>query len=218
MNHNTAKRNKRARRIQTYAKRTGASIDAVKQDIDDKRLTFDTKLDIYKSGEIPPDPNAHYFNLDVDQEEYDLIMRMRTIKRKYCELEFAEIKKLNEAEQLEEEDNVIANDSEDEPAGKPEYNHAVHYDPGTTVIVNVGNKKFTLQKKLSVNFEWSKFVKLTNVNEVALTSEDMKFFSTIEKGATVILRGLQIMEDEYYALVDIHEVIVHSNTRIEFLV
>jgi hypothetical protein len=171
MNHNTARRNQRARRIQTYAKRTGASIDAVKQDIDDKQLTFDTKLDIYKSGEIPPDPNAHYFNLDVDEEEYDLIMRMRTIKRKHCELEFAEIKKINEAEQLEQENSLIANDSEDEPAGKPEYNPAEHNDPGTTVIVKFGNEKFILQKKLSVEFEWSKFVKLTNNNEVALTQK-----------------------------------------------
>ena len=36
MNHNTARRNQRARKMQIYAKRTGASIDAVKQEIDDK--------------------------------------------------------------------------------------------------------------------------------------------------------------------------------------
>jgi hypothetical protein len=173
-------------------------------------------LDIYKGEEIPPDPDAHFFNIDVNQEEYDVIMRMRTIKRKHCELEFAEIKIINEAEQLEQEDTLIANDSKDEP-GKPIYDPLVHNDkPGTRVIVKFGNEKHELQKK--VNVQLSNFVKLTNNNEVALTSEDMNFFSTIKKGTSVMMRGLQILEEEHATLVDIHEIIVHSNTKIELKV
>ena len=142
-------------------------------------------------------------------------MRMRTIKRKRCELEFEEIRRNNEAQLLEQEDSLIVNDSKDEP-GKPIYDPQIHDDVGTSVFVKIGNNKSKLVGKIAV--ELSNFVKLTYKNEVALNSEDKIFFSTLKKGTSVMMRGLPILEEEHSYLCDIHEIIVHTTTDIKLKV
>ena len=80
-NHNTKRRNLRARRIKAYAMSTGESIDVIKQKIKDKELLFDTSFNVYKSGECPPTSDCHICSIGVNKEEYDLIMKLRKHKR-----------------------------------------------------------------------------------------------------------------------------------------
>ena len=61
----------------------------------------------------------------------------------------------------------------------------------------------------------SKFVKFTKNNDVVLNSEDEIFFSTLKTGTTVMMCGLDILEDEHSYLCDVHIIIIDSMTDIK---
>jgi hypothetical protein len=147
-NHMTKKRNMRSRRIKAYAKSTGKSIDVIKQEIMDKELLFDTNFNVYKSGEHPPTSDFHICSIDVNKEEYDLIMKLRKTKRKYAEEKFPEIRRENAAQLLAEDASTSENNSKEE-VGKPDYDLEVHNEePGTRVFIKFGNERSNLEKVL----------------------------------------------------------------------
>ena len=85
-------------------------------------------------------------------------------------------------------------------------NSKVHKNmDNVSVFLHHGESKIALM-------EIPKFIKVTNQNNVKLSSEDETIFSTLKIGTTVMIRGL-----EYHDcfICDIHEVVVNSNTDIK---
>ena len=80
-----------------------------------------------------------------------------------------------------------------------------------TVYVKCGKKKAGKLGTIQI----SKFVKLTKAKYVVLTKEDETFFSTIEKGTTVMMREHAILEECTSYLCDVHEIVANSNTDIK---
>ena len=84
-------------------------------------------------------------------------------------------------------------------------NSKVHKNmDNVSVFVHHGESKIALM-------EIPKFIKVTNRNNVNLSPEDEIFFSTLQTGTTVMIRGLEY-HDCY--ICDINEVIVNSKTII----
>ena len=72
----------------------------IKQKFNDIELLFDTNVNIYKSGDLPPTSDSHICSRVVTSEEYDLIMKIRRHKRKLTEEEFDLVKRENTAQLL----------------------------------------------------------------------------------------------------------------------